>query len=73
MFFPVNKKYGQAAPGIFGSFAAVVHLQHERLGPLPIEPEVLAKHVRDVRHEVHGVVPHDGDPGLRRAQSVLVF
>ena len=51
--------------------ALVVHGQHQLVGLLLGVAEVVAEHVRDVRHQVDRVVPHDRDPRVLELDDVV--
>ena len=55
-----------------GRLALVVHLVHQSRGLLTRVAEQLLEHEDDVRHQVHGVVPHDHDPGTSVATTSSV-
>src|SRR5580658_9682857 len=50
-------------PGGDHRLALVVHVEHQLGGLLLRVPEDVLEHVGHVRHQIHRVVPHDGDPG----------
>ena len=51
--------------------AVVVDLEHQLLGLLLVVSEVGAEDVGHVAHQVDRVVPHDGDPRLRRERDLV--
>ena len=66
-----SRSISSRLPLLTTDLPVVVHLQHQLLGLLLVVAEVAAEDVGHVAHQVHRVVPHDGDPGLRGERDLV--